>query len=280
MNTGLGDAYDIAWKLAMVLKGAGGEQLLDSYEAERRPVAIKNVQRAAEHMGVHHHYVGKTLEAGSDVVFGGSKEGKAIKTYVKEYVDANDGENKDFGIEMDYRLPASATIARESGLTEPKWTFQSYAPSTAPGSRSPHLFLADGSTSIYDVLGKEYTVVDYSETGSVSLMLQELAEMQGLPLTRVHLPSEAEARRIWARDVFIVRPDHFVSWRSSPNSSYDAAQLSAVLSQAFGRAKSSTSSERFAAYGSAMKEKVEFEGVERTFDQDAQSVEKLASFQR
>jgi FAD-dependent monooxygenase len=279
MNTGLGDAYDIAWKLAMVLKGAGGEDLLQSYESERRPVAIKNVHRAAEHMAVHQHYAAKTLEAGPDVMLGNSKEGKAIKAYVKEYVDANDGENKDYGIEVDYRLSASPVIAREAALREPEWTLQGYAPSTAPGSRSPHLFLADGITSLYDILGKEYTVVDFSKAGSVSLMLKELAKAQGLLLTRLHLPNEAEARRIWARDVVIIRPDHFVAWRSTPNSSYDAAQLSAVLAQVFGRVSLDRSSEHCAT-PSVKEESIAFEGVERTFDQDMESVEKLGVFQR
>jgi FAD-dependent monooxygenase len=279
MNTGLGDAYDIAWKLAMVLKGAGGENLLQSYEAERRPVAIKNVQRAAEHMGVHQHYVAKTLGAGPEVTLGNSTEGKAIKAYVKEYVDANDGENKDFGIEMDYRLSASPIIARETGLTEPKWLLQAYAPSTAPGSRSPHMFLADGTTSIYDIFGKEYTVVEFSKAGSVSLLLQELAKAQGLPLSRVHLPNEVDARRIWARDVVIVRPDHFVAWRSIPHSSYDAAQLSEVLAQVFGRISKDLSPAHCARHN-VNNGTVAFEGVERTFDQDVESVEKLGVFQR
>lgn len=279
MNTGLADAYDIAWKLAMVLKGVGGENLLESYETERRPVAIKNVQRAAEHMGVHQHYVAKTLEAGSEVVLGSSMEGKAIRTYVKEYVDANDGENKDLGIEMDYRLSESSIIAYEAGLTEREWMFQSYAPSTTPGSRSPHMFLADGTTSIYDVLGKEYTVVDFSKAGSTSLTLSELATEQGLALTRLHLPNEDKARSIWACDVTILRPDHFVAWRSLPNSSYSAYDLKTVLAQVFGRKLQEISSgdlERH--YGN--KERVKFEGVERTFDQDVESVEKLAAFQR
>jgi FAD-dependent monooxygenase len=230
-------------------------------------------------MAVHQHYAARTLEAGSEVMLGDSKAGREIKAYVKEYVNTNDGENKDYGIEMDYRLSASPTITREAGLREPAWKLQSYAPSTAPGSRAPHVFLSDGTTSIYDILGKEYTVVDFSEAGSTSLMLEKLATAQGLPLIRLHLPKETAVRRVWERDIVIVRPDQFVAWRSIPNSSYDNAQLSAVLAQAFGRASSGPSSEAFARY-STKKESVAFEGVERTFNQDVESPERLAAFQR
>ena len=48
MNTGVGDAVDIGWKLAAVLKGWGGAHLLDSYTPERKPIAMINVNEAAE----------------------------------------------------------------------------------------------------------------------------------------------------------------------------------------------------------------------------------------
>ncbi|KAF4331884.1 FAD-dependent monooxygenase [Fusarium beomiforme] len=53
MNTGIGDAYDIAWKLAAVVNRYGGSGLLASYEQERRPVAARDVKRAAGHISVH-----------------------------------------------------------------------------------------------------------------------------------------------------------------------------------------------------------------------------------
>src|SRR5205814_4574319 len=53
MNTGLADAVDLGWKLAAVLDGWGGDALLDSYEAERRPVALRNRDWSFRHLTVH-----------------------------------------------------------------------------------------------------------------------------------------------------------------------------------------------------------------------------------
>jgi FAD-dependent monooxygenase len=278
MNTGLGDAYDVAWKIAMVLKGAGGEDLLDSYEAERRPVAIRNVQRAAEHMGIHQHYTAKALQAGPEIMLGGSKGSEEIKAYLKKYVDTNDGENKDYGIEMDYRLRPSPVIATEGGVKEPEWRRQAYFPSTFPGSRAPHVFLANSMTSIYDLLGKEYTAVDFSQTGSLSLRLEQLAKAEGVPLTRLHLPNEKVVSKVWVSDLVLVRPDHFVAWRSSSNTAYSDGQLRAVLAQVFGRGSSDPSS-RISKRYEIKGEKLAFEGVDKLFNQDAEKVESLAAFQ-
>lgn len=274
MNTGLGDAYDIAWKLAMVLKGAGGTTLLDSYENERRPIAIRNVQRAAEHMGVHQHYVEKCLEAGSEVLLGTSAESVAIKEYVKNHVDTNDGENRDIGIEMDYRVQDSPVIVSETQPSGPEWKPKAYAPSTAPGSRAPHVFLKDGMTSIYDLLGNEYTIVDFSEEGSVSQMIRQLAKSKDLPLTRLHLPEEELVRSIWQRDVILVRPDHFVAWRATPTMTYSNGDLSQMLNQVFGRVPAYQEEKPISE-----KETIAFKNVERSFKQDLEKVESLAAFQ-
>ncbi|KAF2101152.1 monooxygenase [Rhizodiscina lignyota] len=275
MNTGLADAYDISWKLAMVLKGAGGEDLLESYEVERRPVAIRNVQRAAEHMSVHQGYAQKAMEAGSEVMLSNSEEAQAIKALTKEHVETNDGENKDHGIELDYRLRPSPVIPVEVGVKEPEWTRQAYAPSTIPGSRAPHVFLKDGSTSIFDLLSKDYTVVDFSQEGSISLQLEKLARQGGFPLARVHLPNEEHVRKVWERDVVLVRPDYYVGWRSDSKENYDDQQLDDVLSKVFGKDSS----------GKAKREHINgdhivFAGAQRSFNQDEEKVEKLAEFQR
>jgi 2-polyprenyl-6-methoxyphenol hydroxylase-like FAD-dependent oxidoreductase len=56
MNTGIGDAVDLGWKLAAVQQGWGGEGLLASYDAERRPVGLRNVKLTAEFYGEHEKF--------------------------------------------------------------------------------------------------------------------------------------------------------------------------------------------------------------------------------
>jgi len=66
MNTGVGDAYDLAWKLAAVVSGWGGEALLESYEAERRPIALRNREMSAAHAGVRMEIAGLFAAAMAD----------------------------------------------------------------------------------------------------------------------------------------------------------------------------------------------------------------------
>jgi hypothetical protein len=261
----------------MKLKGAGGDDLLASYEIERRPVAIRNVQRAAEHMSVHQNCASKALEAGSDVVLGTSEVSETLISDIKSTLEANDGENKDVGIELDYRFPGSPVIVAEPGAIERAWKSQAYSPSTLPGSRAPHVFLADGKTSIFSRLGREYTIVDFSSAGALSLRLEELAKENGLLLSRLHLPSEGLASKVWEREVVLVRPDHFVAWRANPEIDYDEKELNEVLARAFGRHSSSLVAVARGLDGD--KARVTFKGAEDSFNQDVEKVERLAAFQ-
>ena len=76
MNTGLGDAVDLGWKLAAVLEGWGGAQLLESYEPERRPVAIRNVQEATDNL----QRMLSPCRKLSPAVFEQTQEGEAART--------------------------------------------------------------------------------------------------------------------------------------------------------------------------------------------------------
>lgn len=244
MNTGVGDAYDIATKLSLVLREAGGENLLQSYELERRPVASRNASHAAKHMAVHLHYVEKCLRLGDDAMTSSdSTEAKELHDYIKAYMTEHDGENKDIGIELDYRIRDSPVIVRGEGEEEVQWKRQCYTPSTLPGSRVPHVFLADGQTSIYDLLGDDMTVVDFSPIGATSTVMKEVADADGLPLKRVHLPDEVHVRKIWGRDVVLVRWDHFAAWRCDGNGGeVEKETMHEVLTRVFGKGGSLGSS--------------------------------------
>ncbi|KAK3113058.1 hypothetical protein LTR53_010015 [Teratosphaeriaceae sp. CCFEE 6253] len=277
MNTGLGDAYDIAWKLALVICGVSGDAMLQSYEAERRPVAIRNVKRAAEHMAVHQHYVARALAAGSDMMLGSSEESKALKTQIANFVNEHDGENKDHGIEMGYRLIGSPVICDEGDTAEPHWSPRVYTPSTRPGNRAPHVLLESSGASVFDQLGAQYTVVDFSETGLLSQRLVQLGRLKGLPIERTHLPDDGNARKVWERDVVLIRPDHFVAWRNDTDGSYTDAQLSSILDKVFGRQLPSTPPLSTRVDGTA--QDLSFAGATEVWNQDLVKVDRLAVFQ-
>ncbi|MGV9310698.1 FAD-dependent monooxygenase [Streptomyces sp. NPDC003691] len=196
MNTGIGDAVDAAWKTAALVRGFGGPALLDSYEAERRPVGLRNMHTSHRHLGVH-------LRAG-ELLRGG-----AAPEAVAAYLRAERGENEYRGIEFGYRYEESPVI-RPEGTPEPPYNPAEYTPTTRPGSRPPSLFLRDG-TALYDLLGPFFTLVDFAGDGRASPLL-DAAAAQGLPVTHT-VVTDAAARRLWERDLVLVRPDHQVAWR-------------------------------------------------------------------
>ncbi|KAL2809428.1 FAD binding domain-containing protein [Aspergillus granulosus] len=219
MNTAVGDSFDIGWKLAAAVHGHGGSHLLGSYERERRPVAVRNIERSGVHWGVHSRYKEWCAEQ-PGVVTEKSDRGDALRKKIKEWFNANDGENRDMGIEMGYRYSSSTVVippGPNDPSEEPPYLERDYVATTWPGSRVPHVFLQDGITSTHDVLGKgpEFTLVDFTADGSYIADLGHVAEDLKIPFKTVHLPREDHVRRIWERDAVLVRPDDHVAWRAS-----------------------------------------------------------------
>lgn len=102
-STGLGDGYDIAWKLAAVINVFGGEKPLCSYESERKPIAERNVLKGALHRRFHRTRSDSVQRTFSpSLVTSDSKEGAELREWLIKHIDENDCENKDLGIEMDY----------------------------------------------------------------------------------------------------------------------------------------------------------------------------------
>lgn len=223
MNMGLGDAFDIGWKLAMVIKGHGGPALLKAYEADRRPVALKTIERSGVHTAVH--LTGASLLSVSQEVLR-SPAGEAVKEQIRRHYLENDGENRDLGIEMDYRYKSSICIPCQ-GLEEPAWVPSAYTPSTYPGSRAPHVFLSDG-TPIFDRYGKYFTLVVFPDTGvrenSVKFLLKA-AEQDNVPIELVSLAGEENAYKVWGSvSLVLVRPDGHVCWRGEEVRDVEAAE--------------------------------------------------------
>ena len=222
MNMGVADAFDLGWKLAAVLKGFGGEGLLQSYEQERKPVAIRNVERSGVHFGVHGQL--KEFLSGDDPkrVDQPTEEGKALRKEIHDYYQVHDNENKDFGIEMGYRYQSAVVIPDES-TKEPEWSPRQYIPTTWPGSRPPHIFLSDGKP-IYDHFGKYWTLLTFTEEECGQSALAEAAKTLGVPLEIVDLSQEPLAKKLYERQLVLVRPDQHVSWRGDSLDSAEQAQ--------------------------------------------------------
>ena len=219
MNTGIGDAFDIGWKLAAVINDWGGARLLDSYEAERRPVGATNRQAAIRHLDVHMGFVDRALAGASRAELG-------------DYAAARRGENEFAGIELGYRYEGSPVIAADLSADPPRWSEWDYIPSTWPGARAPSFLMAEG-TPLFDRFGKGLTLVDFRGDAAA---LAAAANERGVPMTHLTIAGTVEAariRQVWERDYVLVRPDDHVAWRG--NRKLDDPAWRALLDHVTGR---------------------------------------------
>jgi hypothetical protein len=213
MNMGVGDVYDLGWKLAATMQ-YGGRGLLESYTSERRPVALRNVEHSGVHMKVHSE-IAQFFEGGDPHrVNWPTEEGKALRNRLHEHYQEHDGENKDFGIEMGYIYESCVLQTPQPDEVKPPFRAAQYTPSTWPGSRAPHVFLSDGS-AIFDHFGMDWSLVTFTDQSVVSAhLLLDAAASLSVPVKHIDLRSEKHAHRIWERNIVLVRPDDHVAWRA------------------------------------------------------------------
>jgi len=211
MNMGIADAFDLGWKLAMVVQGKGQKGLLKSYEDDRRPVALMSVERSGVHLGVHIK-VSEILGKDPYVIDADTEEARQKRRELHQHYQTHDNENKDFGVEMGYRYQSAICIPDES-MPAPEFDPTAYHPSTWPGTRAPHVFLKDGS-AIFDHYGKYYTLVEFSDgTDRGADLLLQAAKDFSAPVKHVKLEGEDCAYSVWGARLVLLRPDGHVSWR-------------------------------------------------------------------
>jgi hypothetical protein len=204
MNTGIDDAANLAWKLAAVVAGWGGSGLLDSYELERRPIAVRNT--AAAHRfarSVGNLYAVADLEADSEIGAAARREALAYLSTFGEQFAA-------LGVQLGARYDASPVIVSD-GTDPPADDLAIYTPSACPGGRAPHLWLASGR-SLFDLLGRGFTLLCLRGRGDDAHRLVAAASQRGVPVTLADL-TKPEARELYGRKYALVRPDQHVAWR-------------------------------------------------------------------
>ena len=206
MNTGVGDAVDIGWKLAARLQGWGGAKLLDSYTAERKPIAMINVNEAAEMRASFDKQTPFATEIGADSDAGKQLRDKAraaiMRTRAKEF------QHDSAGIELGYRYENSP-ICSADGTPAPELDHGLYVPSTWPGVRAPHVWLKDGCSTL-DLFGKGFVLLDFSGTNTSAFA--HAAKRIGFPLEVIDC-DEPNVRETYQRNLVLIRPDGHVAWR-------------------------------------------------------------------
>ena len=204
MNTGMGDADNLGWKLDAVLNGWGGPGLFDSYEIERRPIAVRNVTAAAEAFRVRNFDI-------SPALLEDTQEGAAVRREIGERIDGETSLSfQADGVIFDYRYEPSPIIAPD-GTPEPPYALTEYKPMARPGSRAPHGWLADGR-SILDLFGRGFTLLQFGPSGDAEDRFAAAARERGLPVA-AHKIDDADLAHLYERQFVLVRPDGHVAWR-------------------------------------------------------------------
>ncbi len=207
MNTGIGDACDLGWKLAAVLHGFAGPGLLASYDAERRPVGERNREAARRHSDVRVEIASLYHPALSSP----GAEGDRMRAEAGRRIAAlGNAENESFGIELGYVYHRSPVVCPDPGAEIPDDPVR-YIPTTAPGARLPSVILRDG-TAIFDRLGRWFTLVCVGLPPSDPLVAAAAA--RGMPMEVLQLVDPG-LTRIYGRVLLLVRPDQHIAWRGS-----------------------------------------------------------------
>jgi 2-polyprenyl-6-methoxyphenol hydroxylase-like FAD-dependent oxidoreductase len=209
MNTGAGDAVDLAWKLAGTLAGWGGPALLASYLSERRQIGARNVAasgRATEGRvswrSAYRPWIAERTPAG-----------EAARSEMARIADVEQRKTNEMpGIELGYRYVDSPLIATESG-SAPHPDSIDYVPTTWPGARLPHVWLDDG-TALHDRLGRGFSLLKLAATRAETGAIQRAFGARQAPLDVLEFPDNA-VRELYGYDLLLVRPDLHVVWRGN-----------------------------------------------------------------
>ncbi|MEU3983013.1 FAD-dependent monooxygenase [Streptomyces sp. NPDC026672] len=215
-NTGIQDAHNLAWKLAAVLDGWAGPGLLDTYDAERRPIALATSARASAR-SVEHSHPGFAPAPG----VGGGKRGGILN------------------VVLGYRYPQGAVV---DAPTDRPVVPEGLDLNGAPGSRAPHMWLHRGPErlSTLDLYERSLVLLsdDSADTGW-HRAARRIAETDGVRLDSYRIgtdlvPDEnsapwTEVHGTTPAGAVLVRPDGFVAWRATEAATDPEAVLRGVL---------------------------------------------------
>ncbi len=260
-NTSIQDAFNLAWKLAMVVKGQAGEALLDSYSTERAPIAKQIVTRANQSIGEFgpiFEALGmtgggdiETIKASMDARTNPGDAGEQQREALRQAIAFKKYEFDAHGVEMNQRYASNAVVT--DGQAEPAFEADAelhYQPTTWPGARLPHVWVFDRDT------GAQVSTLDLCGRGAFTLLTgiggeawceaaASVAEALGIEI-RCHVigPRQKYVDHVgdWARaseisdtGCLLVRPDHHVAWRRHTLASDPSSELSKALTSVLSR---------------------------------------------
>ena len=191
MHTGLEEAVNLGWKLAAVTEGWGGPALLSSYEAERLPIAARNVELA-------------TRSYNAIAAIPGWHEGLVDWKANPAWLSVPEH------MKLLYCYEGSP-ICLSDGTPALTVDPQRFVPSTRPGTRAPHAWMADGSSAL-DLFGDGFVLLRLGANPPDASRLLDAAKARRVPMREVAV-ADADVAALYERPLVLVRPDGHVAWR-------------------------------------------------------------------
>jgi 2,4-dichlorophenol 6-monooxygenase len=258
-NTSVQDSYNLAWKLAAVLRGQAGPSLLETYSAERAPVARQIVLRAnkSSREFVQFFEVLGLLDAKDEDEMREQIEERKASTprgaaKREALVSAMELKNYEFnahGVEMGQFYQSAAIVSdgskRPAPARDPELYFE---PTTVPGGRLPHAWVGDRSsrlstldlapygqfTLFTGIAGEAWAQAAAEVSRELGVPVGPVIIGPGRPVTDLYY-DWARLREVGEEGALLIRPDKHVGWRSASMPGDPAAALRAALTALLGR---------------------------------------------
>ncbi len=259
-NTSIQDAFNLAWKLAAVIRGEAGPGLLETYSVERAPIAKQIVTRANQSIGEFgpiFEALGMTggtdiekIKASMDARTHATPAAERQREALRQAIAFKKYEFDAHGVEMNQRYNSDAVVT--DGQMEPSFDLDAelhYQPTTWPGARVPHAWL-------YDQQGRKHSTLDITGKGRFTILTGIAGEQWAKAAERVsgtmgvtlvahvigprrpfvdHEGSWARASEVTDGGCVLVRPDHHIAWRAEEMVADPVAELTRVLSNILDR---------------------------------------------
>jgi hypothetical protein len=205
MNTGVIDAVNLGWKLQAVLAGWGGSSLLDSYEPEQKPVAVRNAAFSTQNFNAW-----VEAQAGCAAILDETAEGARMRASVGSRLKATlTAEWQCLGVQLGHRYDDSPICVADGSPPTPD-DVSLYVPTTRPGARAPHAWLGDGRSTL-DLFGGGFVLLRMRAAPDPGPIVAA-ARAGHVPLTVVDI-AQPEIAELYERKLVLVRPDGHTAWR-------------------------------------------------------------------
>ena len=252
-NTSIQDAYNLAWKLALVVSGKAGEGLLDTYSQERQPVGRQVIDRAiqswgeikpwSDAVGLRPDLTAAEAEANVGELMGDSQTGAERRRAMVAGMRLMDYQFNAHGVELGQRYTDGAVV--QDGTPFPEYRQDQelyYQPTTHPGACLPHVWVERNGRrlSTLDLCGYDHFTLITGTGGEAWRQAAEAVSCDlGVPIGVVQVGLRQEfddpfgdwvtRRETPDHGCLLVRPDRFIAWRSHGETSGHASHLMQVM---------------------------------------------------